>query len=350
MPSVHKAQLGDDNINKENIMNQQQPIAIIGAGAWGTALAIHLAKNQQIVHLWDRNTHKLNEMRKNRAHPHLPGIHLIENIHIESTPHKALANVRDIMIAVSSAGFRSVLETIQPLLTPEHRILWATKGLEQESNLFCHEIIEDVCGPRAMAVLSGPSFAQEVAGGLPTAVVIAANNQTFLNDLTLRFNNTHFRVYSNNDLVGVELGGAIKNVLAIATGMSDGLGFGANARAALITRGIAEMQQLYTALGAQPETLLGLAGVGDLILTCTDNQSRNRRFGMLLGQGQTREEALANVGQSVEGLHAAHTIHHLTQKYQLFMPICEQVYHVVMKKTTPRQAAMKLLERTTREE
>ena len=330
--------------------SQNSPIAIIGAGAWGTALAVHLASNHQTVTLWDRNTHKLNEMRKNRAHPYLPGIHLVENIHIESTAHKALAHVRDIIIAVSSAGFRNALNTIKPLLTPDHRVLWVTKGLEQDTNFFCHGLVKNICGLRAMAVLSGPSFAQEVAKGLPTAVVIASNDDLFLKDLTLRFNNMHFRVYSNNDIIGVELGGAIKNVLAIATGISDGLGFGANARTALITRGIAEMQQLYAAVGAQSDTLLGLAGIGDLILTCTDNQSRNRQLGIRLGQGQTLEEARAQIGQSIEGLHSAVTIFHLIKKYQLFMPICEQVYQVIMKEITPQQAAIKLLERKTKEE
>lgn len=332
------------------MMRTEKSLAILGAGAFGTALAISLGNNQQTVTLWDRNVEKLHHLRKSRLHPHLGLITLPASIHIETTLHKALACVRDILIAVPSQGFRELLLTLKPLITAEHRIAWVTKGFEAHTGHLLHNLVFEILGTRPIAVLSGPSFALEVARGLPTAVVIASNNQDFSADLMNRFNNAHFRTYANPDIIGVELGGAVKNVLAIATGMSDGLGFGANARAALITRGIAEMQQLYTALGAESSTLLSLAGIGDLILTCTDDQSRNRRLGFMMGQGLSLAKAKENIGQSVEGVYAAHEIYGLIQKHALFMPICEQVFHLVTHTTTPQQAAQKLLVRDVKKE
>ena len=190
--------------------NKETPVAILGAGAWGTALALHLARKQQTVQIWDRNANKLHHLRKHREHPSLPSHHLPDNIHIESTLHKALANVRDIIIAVSSDGFREVLKLIQPILHQNHRVAWVTKGFEPHTHGLLHEAVIEVCGNSPIAVLSGPSFANEVAKGLPTAIVVSSNNTDFSNDLMQRFNNTHFRVYSNADMTGVELGGAIK--------------------------------------------------------------------------------------------------------------------------------------------
>lgn len=329
---------------------KDSPIAMLGAGAFGTALAIHLAKNGNEVQLWDRDTEKLNRMRQRREHPLFAATNIPEKVAIEIALNKALANTNDIIIAVSSAGFKDVLEHIKLFLKPTTRIAWITKGFEPKTSRLLQELVQDVCGDIPMAVISGPSFAKEIVKGLPTAVVVASNDSNFTTDLTERFNSPSFRVYSNDDMVGVQLGGAVKNVYAISTGMSDGMGFGANARSALITRGIAEMQQLYEAMGAKTSTLMGLAGVGDLVLTCTDDQSRNRRLGLMMGQGKTLADAKAEIAQSIEGINTAIELHQLAEKYNLFMPISDQVYHLVTEKIKPREAAQKLLAREAKAE
>lgn len=326
-------------------------IACLGSGSWGTALAIHLARNGQTVRLWGNEVAQVEKMAAERCNDYfLPGIILPEKIEFYTDLAKTLDGIQDILIAVPSHAFRSVLTQIQPLLAKNARIVWATKGLDPHNHDLLHIVAQEVLGNIPLAVISGPTFAKEVAMGLPTAITLASTSQEFTQDLIQRFHNQKFRVYHTNDLVGVELGGAMKNVLAIAVGIADGLGFGANARSAIITRGLAEMVRLGLILGGQKETFMGLAGMGDLVLTCTDNQSRNRRFGLALGAGKQREPAEKEIGQVVEGIKTALEIHHLAKRKNVETPICEQVYKVLYENLTPREAVTALLSREPRAE
>lgn len=330
-----------------------QPIAILGAGSWGTALALHLVNAGQTVSLWTLDADHADAMNLTKENQrYLPGIPLPTSLHISADLKKTLDHVQDILIVVPSVGFKDTLLLMKPFLTDKMRIAWATKGIDLETGKLLHEVAQEIAGKeRSYAVLSGPSFAKEVAAGLPTAVVIASHSQVFAHDLMLRFNAGYFRVYLSTDVTGVELGGTVKNVLAIATGISDGMGFGANARCALITRGLAEMQRLGQALGCQEDTLTGLAGLGDLVLTCTDNQSRNRRFGLAIGKGETSaSEAERAIGQVVEGKRNAELVVRLAKKQGVEMPISETVLAVLQDKLTPLAAMKKLLSRTPRAE
>ena len=238
-----------------------------------------------------------------------------------------------------------------PLLKRDTRIAWATKGLEYGSGKFMSEVFEEVLGTRYPgAVVSGPTFAMEVAAGLPTAVTVASNSPAFASDMASRLHGGSMRVYTSDDMTGVQLGGTVKNVLAIAAGITDGLQLGANSRAALITRGLAEVIRLGDAMGAHRETLMGLAGVGDLILTCTDDLSRNRRLGLALGRGTTLEVALQEIGQVVEGFNTAREVLPLANKYQVDMPISEQVYRVLHDQLSPADAVRNLLAREVKPE
>lgn len=328
------------------------PIAIIGSGSWGTALAIHLARLQQPIRLWGRDDAHLKQMalqRENRRY--LPDVRFPPAIQILPELSNTLNQVRDIVIAVPSHGFRQTLLTLKPLLKPETRLISAAKGIDPQTHELLHQVANEVLGENIpIAVLSGPTFAKEVAIGLPTAVTIASESNRFAQDVVKLFHSKHFRVYQSQDIVGVQLGGAIKNILAIAAGIADGLQCGANAIAALLTRGLAEMTRLGIALGGMPETFTGLAGLGDLILTCTNNQSRNRRFGLALGQGENLKTAEKNIGQVVEGIQAANEIYQLAQTYQIDMPITEQIYRVLYRQLTPIQALNNLLEREPRVE
>jgi glycerol-3-phosphate dehydrogenase (NAD(P)+) len=235
-------------------------------------------------------------------------------------------------------------------LGADDNLAWATKGLELESGKLLHEVIEEELPGCRYAAVSGPTFATEVARGLPTAMTVAASDAAFGQALAGAFHGDNYRVYTSDDVVGAELGGAIKNVLAIAAGISDGLGFGANARAAIITRGLAEIMRLGVKMGAQPETLMGLAGVGDLVLTCTDNQSRNRRLGLALGQGKQLDAALAEIGQAVEGAKSARSVGKLAAREGVEMPICDVVYRILYEDLSPRQAVQELISRTPKSE
>lgn len=331
-------------MTSKNNAIKDSPIAILGAGSWGTALAIALAKNGQTVHLWDRVESLLTEISTSRRNErYLPGVSLPDNIVICTTLVAALEQVKDILLVVPSHGFAEALQGIKPFLTSAHRIAWATKGLEPETGHFLHQLAERELGVgRAYAVLSGPSFAKEVAIGLPTAVTIASRNQIFADDLGIRFSQDSFGIYTTDDIIGVQLGGVVKNVLAVAIGLSDGVQFGANARAALITRGLAEMMRLGEVLGARRETLMGLAGCGDVILTCTDNQSRNRRFGLALAEGLTEAEALKQIGQVVEAVYNVGQLCDLAKREQVELPIVEQVFRV-MKQGVSAKEALKVL-------
>lgn len=327
------------------------PIAVLGAGSWGTALALQLARNQQAVHLWGHETTHIQAMQSSRCNTQfLPDITLPANITLHSELMTALNKTYDILITVPSHAFRETLLKIKPLLKQQARIVWATKGLDSLHHQLLHEVAQEILGDLPIAVLSGPSFAKEVALGLPTAVTLASHSTSFTQDLIKRFHGQSFRVYHTDDIIGVQLGGAMKNVLAIAVGASDGLGFGANARAALITRGLAEMVRLGMALGGQRETFMGLAGMGDLVLTCTDNQSRNRRLGLALGMGKSIQTAQQEIQQVIEGLQTAKEIYHLAEHYQVEVPITEQVYNILHKGLGPQDAVNNLLAREPKAE
>jgi glycerol-3-phosphate dehydrogenase (NAD(P)+) len=270
---------------------------------------------------------------------------------VEADLPTALAGARDVLIAVPSHAFRAVVSEIAPLLAPEMRLAWATKGLELETGMLPHQIAREVLGSqRAVAVLSGPTFAREVGSGLPTAMTVASPDVAFAQALAQDLSSTHFRAYTSTDIVGVEIGGVVKNVLAVGAGLSDGLGFGANTRVALITRGLAEMVRLGVALGAQRETFMGLAGLGDLVLTCTDDQSRNRRFGLLLAAGATPERALAEIGQVVEGYSAARAVRTVAKRLNVEMPLCEGVFRVLYQGVPAKDAVRDLMSRPIKSE
>lgn len=327
-------------------------IAVIGAGSWGTALAIQLARNGIETLLWGRDPDKMAKMATARRNDrYIPDIVFPEKLSPVSDLKQTLASASDILLVVPSQAFRQTVKLIAPDLKANTRIAWATKGLEPGSRRLLHQIIAEELGPeQPCAVISGPTFAKEVAKGLPTAVTVASDNETTAAYFAACLHGGTFRAYTGSDVVGVELGGACKNVLAIAAGIADGLGFGANTRAALITRGLAELMRLGVQLGGQAETFMGLAGLGDLVLTCTDDQSRNRRVGLALGQGRSLEEAIAAIGQAVEGVKSAPEIYGLAQELGVEMPITEQVYRVLYEGETARDAVAALLHREQKPE
>ncbi|MDT8383378.1 MAG: NAD(P)H-dependent glycerol-3-phosphate dehydrogenase [Gammaproteobacteria bacterium] len=342
-------------------MNQaERPITVLGAGSWGTALAIQLARSDRPVVLWGHDPEMMAKLARERVNQrYLPNIPLSERIVISTNLETCVRGARDILVVVPSHAFRAVLTALRPFLTEDARLLWATKGLESGSGKLLHEVAHEVLGEGVpTAVVSGPTFAREVAEGLPTAVTVASRDARFAHDIAERLHSKAFRAYTSDDVIGVEVGGAVKNVLAIAAGISDGLGFGANARTALITRGLAEMMRLGERLSGQNgsqqaghrETFMGLAGLGDLVLTCTDNQSRNRRLGLALGQGRPLEEALAGIDQVVEGVQTAREVHDLALSQGVDMPITEQVYAVLYEARAPKDAVQALLNRDQKPE
>lgn len=333
-------------------MPRTTPIAVLGAGSWGTALALHLARLGNDTRLWGRNADEMQRMQRERQNSrYLPGMPFPDTLIATNELAVALRDVRDVLIAVPSHAFRATLRAIKPFVTEQVRIVWATKGFEHGAQALLSTVVSDEFGNgTAQAVLSGPSFAKELAAGLPTAIALAANNNAFRESLAERLHSDRFRVYLSDDLIGVQVGGAVKNVLAVGAGMCDGLGFGANARTALITRGLAEITRLGLALGGKLETFYGMAGLGDLILTCTDNQSRNRRFGLALGQGKSAVQAQAEIGQVVEAASNAEEVVLLAHKLGIEMPISEQIYRILHEGVDPRVAAKELLMREMRDE
>ncbi|MBS0358045.1 MAG: NAD(P)-dependent glycerol-3-phosphate dehydrogenase, partial [Proteobacteria bacterium] len=327
-------------------------ITVIGSGSWGTALAICLASNRQSVCMWGNESQEIEDMAKQRCNArYLPGIAFPDSLSVQIDLAESLKGVRDVVIAVPSHVFRLVLKQMRPNLSLDARLLIATKGVEVETGLLMSQIAEQEMGhASSIAIISGPSFAKEVACGLPTAVVVASQDKALGSIWSHYFHSKYFRVYQSTDLIGVQLCSAVKNVLAIAVGISDGLQLGANARCALITRGLAEMTRLGLALGAQSETFMGLAGLGDLVLTTTDDQSRNRRMGLALGKNYSVEEATKQIGQVVEGIHNAISVYELAKKQNIEMPIVEQVYRVVRGEISSKDAAEVLLSRDPRSE
>jgi len=330
----------------------RQRITILGAGSWGTALAIQATRNHHEVIIWGHNTKHVAALQQERINQrYLPGITLPDNLIITDNLKTAVEFSDLVLLAVPSHAFAKTLVNIKADLKENTTIAWATKGLSHGDSSFLHQLVISLIGQHTpMAVLSGPTFAMEVAQGLPSAITIASQQQHCADQLARIFHNAHFRTYTSTDIIGTQIGGATKNVLAIAAGIADGLGYNANTRSALITRGLAEIIRLGQRLGGRQETFIGLAGLGDLILTCTDNQSRNRRFGIGLGQGKTTADLIAEINQEIEGIAATEQIHHLSQRLKIDMPITEQIYHILYQNTAPSNAVEILLSRDQRHE
>lgn len=330
----------------------KSPLLVLGAGSWGTALALVLARKGHTVWLWEKNEQFFQEIATSRENARfLPNHPFPDNLQLQADLAVAVPQVQDLIVVVPSRGFRETLQRIVPYITPATRVCWATKGLEYDSGLLLHQVAMQVLGSqRPLAVLTGPSFAGEVANGLPTAVTVAATTIDYAQAIVHLFHTPYFRPYTSTDLIGAQVGGAVKNVIAIAVGITDGLGLGANTRAALITRGLSEMVRFGMALGGQRETFMGLAGLGDLVLTCTDNQSRNRRFGYALGRGYDSQQAQAQIGQVVEGVYAANEVMRLARQSAIDTPIIDQVYRVLHGESTPQKAVNALLARELKAE
>ena len=331
---------------------RQHPITVLGAGSWGTALAIQLARAAQPTVLWGRAEDQPELLAIERCNRrYLPDAPFPDGLTIEPVLEKAVRSTDDVLVCVPSVAFRQVITNIKPYLTESSRIAWATKGFEQKTGKLPHEVARDVLGANLpLAVLSGPTFAREVGAGLPTAMTIAATDPEFGDALAERISNQQFRAYTSADIIGVEVGGAVKNVIAIAAGISDGLGYGANARIALISRGLIEMTRLGVALGAKAKTFTGLSGMGDLMLTCTDDQSRNRRMGLALATGRTVDEIANEIGQVVEGVYAARSVYEVAARENIEMPICEQVYLILYDGAAPADAVTALMSRALKPE
>lgn len=327
-----------------------QRIAVFGAGAWGTALAQAFSATHEVC-LWGRDRAHLDMIARTRENQrYLPGVHLHENLRVESDFARAAQNADLHLVVTPLGGLRDTVRELHRV-QPTTPLLWACKGLEAGSGRLPHEIIAEELGPgSASGVLTGPSFAAEVARGQPTAITLAAVDEAFARHWVATLHQPHLRIYANTDLVGCEIGGAIKNVIAIAAGVSDGMGFGLNARAALITRGLAEIARLAEALGGRGETLMGLAGMGDLILTCTGDLSRNRRVGLELARGSTLDDILRTLGHVAEGVSTAREVVRLAQRSAAEMPICEAVDALLHQGLDARAAVERLLARDPRHE
>lgn len=335
------------------MQQSKNAVAVIGAGSYGTALAICFARNGHAVSLWGRNPEHMAELTAERENKrYLAGAPFPETLTIETDLGRCVESSDFVLVVVPSHAYAETLIAIKPHLSAHAKLAWATKGLEPNTGRLLQDVAKEVLGADvSLGVLSGPTFAKEMAIGLPTAISLSSHDAAFVEQVSqLLHCGRSFRVYSNDDMVGVQLGGAIKNVIAIGAGISDGFGFGANARTALITRGLAEMTRLGVALGAKPETFMGMAGLGDLILTCTDNQSRNRRFGLALGQGLSVDEAQTQIGQVVEGYRNTKEVFMLAERTGVEMPITEQIYKVLYQGQDVKQAAMNLLGRVKKAE
>jgi glycerol-3-phosphate dehydrogenase (NAD(P)+) len=326
-------------------------VAVLGAGSWGTALALLLCRNGHGVRLWDhwsehvRDLHRDGENRR-----YLPGYPLPPTLRLEQDLAAALEGAGELLIAVPSHAFAEVLRRLPDPLPEGLGIAWVTKGFEPASGRLLHQVANEILGTRDLAVVSGPSFAKEVAQGLPTAVTVASQSAEHALRVVKYLHGDRFRAYTSEDMIGVQVGGAAKNVLAIATGIADGLGFGANTRAALITRGLAELIRLGTALGGRQETFMGLSGLGDLVLTCTDDQSRNRRMGLALARGLSVDEAKKEIGQEVEGVITAASVKNVAVRHRVEMPISDQVFAVLYDGVSPNRATENLLMRSSKPE
>jgi glycerol-3-phosphate dehydrogenase (NAD(P)+) len=332
-------------------MAAMRDVTVIGAGSWGTALAIQLARAGQRTNLWGRDLAQLDAMQRARCNErYLPHAAFPPSLDVALDLGAALAGGSDVLIAVPSHAFRDTLEHLKPCLEAGTRVAWATKGFEMTSGLLPHQVAQAVLGERPGAVLSGPTFAKEVGAGLPTAMTVASPDAACAGAWAARLSGPSFRAYVQSDLMGVEVGGAVKNVIAIGSGIADGMGFGANTRVALITRGLVEMMRLGVKLGAARDTFMGLAGLGDLVLTCTDDQSRNRSLGLALGRGQSIRDAQRGTHQVVEGVFAARAVCTVADRLRVEMPICREVFRVMYEDKPVRAAAEELMGRELKSE
>ncbi|WP_353894386.1 NAD(P)H-dependent glycerol-3-phosphate dehydrogenase [Proteinivorax hydrogeniformans] len=320
-------------------------VSVLGAGGWGTAIAISLAKDGQQVKLWtrtDKSAQNLNKTRENIKY--LPGAVIPANVTISSSIEKSVLNSDIIVIVTPSSAVRRVCEKIKPVISKDTIIVTASKGFEQNTLLRMSEVIQDVLGKQQpVAVLSGPNHAEEVGREIPTATVVASSKRKTAEIVQDAFMGPKLRVYTNPDIVGVETGGALKNIIALGAGISDGLGFGDNTKSALLTRGLTEIARLGVAMGGETVTFAGLSGIGDLVATCTSTHSRNWRAGNLLGQGKTLDEILADTNMVVEGVKTARSVNHLAEKYNVEMPISKQIYKVLFEDKDPKEAVTDLM-------
>ncbi|HUW51175.1 MAG TPA: NAD(P)H-dependent glycerol-3-phosphate dehydrogenase [Sulfuricella sp.] len=325
-------------------------IAVLGSGAWGTALSISLATRHEVC-LWTRNPVQFAEMSEQRANRrYLPGFPFPDSLRLELKLEQALDQADLNLMVVPTAGLRLVARQLAGM-GAKIPLIWACKGFEAGTAKLPHQVVAEEMGSKLQCgVLSGPSFAQEVAKGLPTALTLASADEPFAHAMALELHSQKLRIYSSNDVVGVEVGGAVKNVMAIAAGISDGMGFGYNARAALITRGLAEIGRLGTAMGGHAETFMGLASAGDLILTCTGDLSRNRTVGLRLAQGKTLDAILAELGHIAEGVHTAREVLRLAEQMNVEMPITRAVCQVLFEGIPPGKAVEALLSREPKAE
>ncbi len=324
-----------------------EKIAVLGAGSWGTAMAIMMARSGHHVTLWGHQAAHIKQLRLDNANVRfLPGTDFPDTLTVSDNLEQTVAEHTFIMLAVPSHAFRETLVKCQSHLQKNVTVTWITKGFETDTGLLAHEVVLDTLGNNTnIALISGPSFALEVADNLPTAVIVASPDINVATQVAKTLRTSNFLAFPSNNIASAEIGGSMKNVLAIAAGISDGLGYGANARAALITLGLNEMVQLGNIYQCSESSFLGLAGVGDLVLTCTDDKSRNRRLGLQLGQGKTVEQARQAIGQEVEGIHAAREIHTICKKWSLDMPICIQTYRILYEGLAPDVAVRYLLSR-----
>lgn len=326
-------------------------ITIMGAGSWGTALATVLAKNGHFVTLWMRSEIQKKQINQSQVNSkYLPDIILSQRIVPETNAVRALYDAEVVIFAIPTQQIRSVLKMYKEAIPDNALIINVAKGIEKRTHLRISEIIEEEIGKRDFVVVSGPSHAEEVAMCLPTTLVAASSYRKAAEKAQSLFMNEYLRVYTNPDVVGVELAGALKNVIAFGAGIADGIGYGDNARAALMTRGITEMARLGNVMGARLNTFAGLSGIGDLIVTCTSMHSRNRRAGILVGQGKSLEEALEEVGMVVEGVSTAQAVHELAEKQQVEVPIAKAIYDVLYQNEDVKQAVYNLMTRTKKNE
>jgi glycerol-3-phosphate dehydrogenase (NAD(P)+) len=333
-------------------MSRSLRVAVLGAGSWGTALAMLLARNGASAVLWGRSEDNLAELaslRENRRY--LPGVKFPDGLEIEPGLARALAGAELTLVVTPSHAFAWMVRELAPHRPRGTGLAWATKGFDPGSGRFLHEVAEQLLGPgEPLAVVTGPSFAKEVAAGLPTAVTVHSSDENFAQRVAEQLHGPSFRAYTGTDIIGAELGGAMKNVLAVATGVADGMQLGLNARAGLITRGLNEMLRLTVALGGRPETIMGLAGVGDLVLTCTGDLSRNRRLGLALGRGTALAAAVAEIGQVVESIETVNQVMALARANDIELPIAEQVQNVLAQTITPAEGLRALLAREQKAE
>ena len=327
-------------------------LAVLGAGSWGTALAALIARHGHPTVLWGRDAAVIEAIDGRHQNPrYLPGIALPESLQATTDLDAALAGIDWVLVVVPSHAFTETLRGIASRLRGAKGVAWATKGFEPGSGRFLHEVAQDILGPdMPLAVVTGPSFAKEVALGLPTAVTVHGDDAAFTKAVADVLHGPTFRAYTGNDMVGAELGGAMKNVLAVATGVADGMGLGLNARAGLITRGLNEMLRLNIGIGGRPETLMGLAGLGDLVLTCTGDLSRNRRLGLALGRGQSIDDAVREIGQVVESIQTADEVMRQAERHDIELPISRAVQQVLHGELTPVEGLQQLLARDQKAE